>query len=71
MMFSGGLLDGYHLHAELRGAQRQGTQHTFAVALLVVVLALIGVLLALGQHHVDQPSELVGSRGDGLGLVHA
>ena len=31
-----------------------------AVALLVVVLALVGVLLALGQHRVDHARELVG-----------
>jgi hypothetical protein len=42
-----------------------------AVALLVVVLALIGVFLALGQHRVDQPRELVSRGGDGLGFVHA
>ena len=34
-------------------------QDTFAVALLVVVLALIGVFLALAEHGVDQARELV------------
>ena len=60
--------NGDHLHAELGGALRQGTQHALAVALLLVVLTLIGVLLALGQHRVDQPRQLVGCGGDGLGL---
>ena len=59
------------MHAELVGALREVAQHPFAVSLLVVGLALVGVLLALGQHGVDEPSELVGSGSDGLGLVHA
>src|ERR1019366_371391 len=44
--------------------------YALAIALLVVVLALVGVLLTPGEHRVDQPSQLVGSRGDGLWLVH-
>lgn len=71
MMFSGRLCDGDHLHAELGGALRQRSQNAFAVALLVVVLTLIGVLLALGQHRIDQPRKLVGGGGDGLGLAAA
>ena len=62
------MCNGENLHAELGGALRQ---HAFTVTLLVVVPALVGVLLALGQHRVDQARELVGGGGDGLGLVHA
>lgn len=64
-MFSGRLRDGDHLHAELGSALGQCTQHALAISLLVVILALVGVLLALGQHRVDQPSQLVGGGGDG------
>ena len=71
MGFSSRLLDGDHLHAELGGALRQSSQHALAVAFFVVVLALVGVLLALGQHRVDHARELVGGGGDGLGLIHA
>ena len=46
-------------------------QHPFAVAFLVVVLALIGIFLALGEHRVDQPRELMGRSGDCLCLIHA
>ena len=71
MGFSGGLINRDHLHAEFGGALRQRPQHAFTIALLVVVLALVGVLLALGEHGVDEPGQLVSSGGDGLGLVHA
>ena len=67
MGFSGGLIDRDHLHAEFGGALRQRPQHAFMVALLVVVLALAGVLLALGEHRVDQPGQLV-SGGQAQGL---
>ena len=55
------MCNGDHLHAELGGALRQGTQHAFAAALFVVVLALVRVLLALGQHGVDQSRQFVGT----------
>ena len=55
-----------------RAWRRVGTGPQYARdSVLVVVLALIGVLLALGEHRVDQAGELVGGGGDGLGLVHA
>ena len=41
------------------------------VPLLVVVLALVGVRLTLGQHQVDQSGQFVGSGSDGFGFVHA
>ena len=71
MGFSSRLRDGDHLHAEPGGALGQGSQNAFAVALLVVVLTLIRVYLALGQHRVDEPRQLVGGGADGLGFVHA
>lgn len=46
-----------------------------AIPFLVVVLALVGVFLTLfltlGEHGVDQPSQLVRGSGHGLGFVHA
>src|ERR1700693_4350589 len=70
--FSDGLrlFCGDELHAELLGALGQLQQNTFAVAIFVVVLALIGVVLALGEHRVDESRELVGGGGDGLRFVH-
>jgi len=53
------------LHSMLRNLSRK----TFAVALLVVVLNLFGVLLALGEHGVDETGKLVGGGRDGLGTV--
>src|SRR5258706_5109019 len=47
-------LDGNHLHSELGGALGQRTQVALAVALLAVVPTLVGVVLALGEHGVDQ-----------------
>ena len=45
-------------------ARTASPQDALAVALLVV-------LLALGEHGVDQARELVGRGGDGLGFIHA
>ena len=59
------------LHAQFLGALRQLPQNTLAVALFVVVLTLVGVLLALREHRVDESGELVGRGSDGLGFVHA
>lgn len=50
MCVSGGLLGGDELHAQLLGALGQLAENTFVVTLLVVVLALVGVLLAFGEH---------------------
>ena len=71
MYFSGGLFGSDELHAQLLSALGQVAQHPFAIALFVVVLALVGVFLALGKHGVDEPRELVGRSGDGLGFIHA
>lgn len=70
MGFSCRLFGGDELHAQFVGAQSELAQHPFAVSLFVVGLALVGVFLALSQHCVDQPRELVGGGGDGLGFVH-
>ena len=71
MSFSCGLRDGDHLHAELGRALTERPQHAFAISLFVVVLALVGVLLTLGQHDVDQTGEFMGGGSNGFGLVHA
>ena len=42
-------------------------QHPLAVALLVVVLALIGVFLAFGEHGVDQSGQFMSGGGGGDG----
>lgn len=46
-------------------------QQPLAITLLVVGLALIGVVLALGQHAVDQPRQLARSRRHRLEFVQA
>ena len=58
-------------HAELLGAPVEVVRHPLAVALLLVVLALIGVFLAFGEHGVDESGQFVSCGGDGFGLVHA
>ncbi len=60
MAYSRGLFGGDEFHSHFGGALGQLPQHTFAVAFFEVVLAQIGVFLALGQHGVDQPRQLVG-----------
>jgi hypothetical protein len=66
-----GLFSGDELHAELLGALCQLAENALlVVTLLVVVLALVGVLLALGEHGIDEACQLVGGSGDGFGLVH-
>ena len=52
-------------HAELLGSPIEVVQYPLAVALVVVVLALIGVFLAFGEHGVDQSGQFVGGGGDG------
>lgn len=57
MTFSGDLgnwFDGHERHAELLSALGEVVDHALAVTLLEIVLALIGVLLALGEHGVDE-----------------
>lgn len=39
--------------------------------LFVIVLTLIGIFLALGEHGVDQPRQFVRSSGYRFGLIHA
>ena len=59
-MFLGGLFSGDEFHTQLVGTLGELPQDSLAVAFLIVVLALIGVFLALGQHGVDQPRQIVG-----------
>ncbi len=42
------------LHAELVGALVEVVQQALAIPFFVVVLALVGVFLALGEQRVDQ-----------------
>ena len=69
--FLDGWFDGDESHAHFVGTLIELAQDPFTVAFLILVLALVGVFLALGQHGVDQPRQLVGRCGDRLGLVHA
>ena len=52
----------YEQHAEFAGTLAEAAHDTFGVALLVVLLALVGVFLALGEHQVDQSGQLVRCR---------
>lgn len=63
MLFSRSWLDGDELHAHFVGALGQTAQDAFAIALLIKVLAL-------GQHGVAQPRQLVGGGGHCLALAH-
>ena len=60
MSFSGRWFDGDHLHAELGGALGQRPEHALAMAIFAAVLAMVQILLALGQHHVDHARQSVG-----------
>lgn len=71
MTYSSGVFTGDEFHAHLFGALGQLPQDPFAVTLLVVVLSLIAVFLALGEHRVDKPRQLVRGSRHGLGLIHA
>jgi hypothetical protein len=71
MSFSGCLCNGHPLHAHLGGPLSQGAQHPLAVALIVVVLPLVGVLLALSEHGVGQARKFVRCGGDRFGFVPA
>lgn len=71
MTDSSELLGSNEFHAHFFGTLRQMPEHPLALALLVVILALIGVFLTLAQHRINQASQLVSRRGYGLGLVHA
>ena len=50
MARSGGLWKGDELPTEFFGAPGQLADDSFAIAVLKVVLALVGVLLAFGEH---------------------
>ena len=62
MSFLGALLDSHHFHAKLFGPHGQLAQDSLAVALLAIVLPLVDVFFSLGEHGVNQPSQLVGCR---------
>ena len=67
MVFSSGLSRD-ELHAELIGALVEVVEQALAIPFFVVVLALVGVFLALGEQRVDtQTRELVSGGGHGLG----
>ena len=71
MVFSSGVIGRDELHAHGLGLLGEVVQDPLAVALLEVILPLVGVLLPVGEHGVDQAGQLVGSGRDGLGFVHA
>ncbi len=68
MVYLGGLFGGDEFHAHFVGTPGQLSQDPFSVTFLKIVLARVGVFLALGQHGVDQPRQFVGRRGNRLGL---
>ena len=55
MARSCGFWIGDEFEAELFGTPGELADDSFAVAFLKVVLALVGIFLALGQQGVDQP----------------
>ena len=62
------------LHRHERQPHRSGLflqveQDALAVTLFVVLLSLIDVCGAFGEHGVDQARELMGDRGHGLAFV--
>ena len=71
LAISNGLRNRGELQAELFCTFCEVMDHTLSIAFLVVVLSLISVFGALGEHRVNQSRQLVGCCGDGLGLVHA
>ena len=73
-----GLFERYEFQAHFFGSLVKVPQHSLAIAFFVLFLALVGVLLPLGQHRIDQPRQLVCRGGDclegigsGLSLSHA
>lgn len=53
MSNSDGLIAGYEFQTELFGADSQLPNYPLAVAFLEVILALVGVFLALGQQRIE------------------
>ena len=47
-----GLFERYEFQAHFFGSLVKVPQHSLAIAFFVIVLALVGVLLALGQHRI-------------------
>jgi hypothetical protein len=70
MVFSSDL-GGDELYAQFVGTLAEAVENALAIPFLVVVLALIGVFLTLGEHGVAQPGEFVSGSGHSLGFVHA
>ena len=61
----------HHLHSQLGSPLRLRPHHALTVAFLVIVLPLVGVISALGQHRVDQQRKLVRGSRAGYGFVYA
>ena len=70
-MVSSGLWNRGELKAEFFGALGEVVHDALPIALLEIVLPLIGVFRALGQHRVDQAGKLVGGGGDRLGSIES
>ena len=58
---------GHQLVAQLRRPALGRAQRPLLILSLVVFRAGIHVFLAVAQHGIDEPSQLVGGGGDGLG----
>ena len=71
MVFSSGVVGGDELHAHGFCPLGEVVQDALEVTLLKVVLPPVGVLLAVGEHGVDQSGQLVGCGCHGPGFVHA
>ena len=65
------LFGGDQFHVQVFGTLGQLPQYALAVSFLIIVLALVGIFLTLGKHHIDQARQLVRSGGHGLRLVHS
>ena len=63
--------DGGDVVSKRCGPPHQSGDASLALLLLVVLLALVDVRLASGEHEVDQAGELVCHGCVGSGLVHA
>ena len=57
----------YQLVAQLGRPTLGGAQRPLLILSLVVFRTSIHVLLAIAQHGVDEPGQLVGGGGNGLG----
>ena len=59
------------MEAEFFSAFGEVVHDALPIALFEIVLSLIGVFRALGQHRVDQAGKLVGGGGDRLGSIQS